>query len=72
MWNEFLNHFGGMKRAKTIGLLVVAMATKKQTMCWPYIAEHRLRKIRHFSNIKLILVRVYKLLIYHFAFSLTN
>ena len=70
-----------MKRANTIGLLVVAMATKKnkkcmatkkQTMCWPYIAEHSLRKIRHFSNIKLILVRVYKLLIYYFAFSLTN
>ena len=27
---------------------------------------------RHFSNIKLILVQVYKLLIYHFAFSFTN
>ena len=34
MWNEFLNHFGGMKRAKTIGLLVVAMATKKTKNAW--------------------------------------
>ena len=33
------------------------------------MVEHSLWKIRHFSNIKLILVRVFKLLIYLFAFS---
>ena len=29
-WNEFLYNFGEMKRAKTIGLPVVAMATKNK------------------------------------------